>query len=373
MEIKSPELKDYERIMRFLENVYGHSFNYFPYAYPHVSKRENIDWKNILIIEKDGKICSLVRIFPINTIQNGIKIKFGGIGFVSTDYEERGKNYMSTLLNEAIRKMEKEDYPLSILWGDRHRYINFGYENGGKILTLLITLRGLEKAKISSVNTKRYLGEKEVLSKIIENYNKKNFRVERDYDYFYQIYKKLKTATYYSKDGEKFAYVVIDESSQDTRIFEFGGDIDLILGILKYLSERFGKSRFSIDFPNFKEVPELILKVSSSWYISPAGMIKIINLKKTIEAFLSLIEKNLPEGEEIIFEIENKEKVGIKKEKGKIKFIDEGDNVIKLKEPDMVRLFFSPSDIGVNLSDNLMNKVKSFLPIKIFFPILDHI
>jgi len=373
MEIKNPKSDNYEKILRFLEDVYGHSYNFFPFAYPHVWKKENTDFDNIFIIEKDGKICSLVRVFPITTIQNGISIKFGGIGSVSTDYNERGKGYMTILLNEAIKKMEKEEIPLSILWGDRHRYINFGYENAGKIITLSITPRGLEKTKINSVKTKRYLGEKNIFEKIIKTYNKKNYRIERDYNYFTEIYKKIRTATYYTEKDNEFSYVVIDEVGSETKIYEYGGKPDLILGILKYFSERFGKNRFLIDFPDFSEIPEIILASSSYWNISPAGMIKIISLRKTIETFLPLIEKNMNENDEIIFEIKNKEKVGIKKEKGKIKFIEKSENCIILNEPEMVRLFFNVSGIGVKIDEKLKDIIRSFLPINIFFPILDHI
>ena len=373
MEIKNPKPDNYKKILRFLEDVYGHSYNFFPVAYPYVWKKENTDFNNILIIEKDGKISSLVRIFPITTIQNGISIKFGGIGSVSTDYNERGRGYMSILLNEAIKKMEKDGIPLSILWGDRHRYINFGYENAGKVITLIITTRGLEKIKVNPVNTKRYIGEKNILEKIIEIYNEKNYRIERDYNYFTEIYKKIRTATYYTEENNEFAYVVIDEFGPETKIYEYGGKPDLILGILKYLLERFGKNRFLIDFPDFSEIPEIILASSSSWYISPTGMIKIVSLKKTIETFLPIIEKNMNENDEIIFEIKDKEKVGIKKENGKIKFIDKSKNCIILSEVEMVRLFFNVLGVGVNIEEKLKNIIRSFLPINIFFPILDHI
>ncbi|HOK55728.1 MAG TPA: GNAT family N-acetyltransferase [bacterium] len=373
MEIKNPSKQDYERIIRFLEDVYGHFYNLFPLSYPQAWKEKNTDFNNILIIEEKNKLCSLVRIFPLTLIQKNIKIKFAGIGAVSTDYEERGKGYMSILLNEVIKKMEKEGYPLSILWGDRHRYINFGYENSGKVINITITTRGFEKGKISSVRTKRYLGEKEILLKIIDTYNRKNYRVERDFDYFNEIYKKMFISLYYSEENGKFSYVVINEQGSETKVYEFGGEPDIILGILRYLSERFGKSRFYLEFPNFEEIPDIIFKTCSNWNISNTGMIKIVSLKKTIETFLPLIEENFPEGEEIVFEIENKEKVGIKKENGEIKFIQEGKNVLKLREEEMARLFFNLSDIGVNIDDKLRRICKTFLPFDLFFPALDHI
>ncbi|MFN4227435.1 MAG: GNAT family N-acetyltransferase [Candidatus Ratteibacteria bacterium] len=373
MVIRNPYAKEYEKIMRFLEDAYGHFYNLFPLVYPQVWKEENTDFSNILIIEENNKICSLIRIFPFTLIHNNIKIKIAGIGAVSTEFAERGKGYMTTLLKEAIKKMENEEYSLSILWGDRHRYINFGYENSGKTINLTITSRGLEKQKINSVRTKKYLGEKEVLLKIIDTYNKKNYRVERSIEYFEEIYKKLFVSLYYSDENHKFSYVVINEQGLETKVYEFGGDSETILGILKYLSERFGKNKFYLEFPNFYEIPDLILKASLGWSVSTTGMIKIVSLKKTIETFLPLIEESFPEKEEIVFEIEGKEKVGIKKENGKIKFIQESENLIRLKEEEMVRLFFNLSDDFSKIEQNLKRICKNFLPIDLFFPLIDHI
>ncbi|MCM8819012.1 MAG: GNAT family N-acetyltransferase [Candidatus Omnitrophica bacterium] len=373
MNIKTPDINDYEKVMKYLEDAYGHSYNYFSYRYPHVSRKENIDFDNILIIEENEKICSLVRIFPILTIQNQIELKFGGIGSVSTAYEERGKGYMSILMQEAIKKMKKDGYELSILWGDRHRYKNFGYEIGGKVVLITITTRGLEKMNISSVKTKRYLNEEKILEKIIKNYNERKYRIKRDENYFKDIYKIYNTALYYSEQDDKFGYVVIETSGFETRVYEQAGDETLILGILKYLSERFGKRTFTLEFPNFEEIPEKILEASSGWSIIPAGMIKIINLRKLVELYKNLIGSQLEEGEDIIFEIENKEKAGIKKEKNKLKIVEEGKNVIKLKEEEMVRLFFNVSGSGLKIGGVFSEKIKKIFPIEIYFPFLDHI
>lgn len=373
MEIKNPNVNDYEKVMRYLEEAYGHSYNYFFYKYPQVSGKDNMDFDNTLIIEENGKICSLVRIFPMATIQNGVEVKMGGIGAVSTLYEERGKGYMSILMKEAIKKMEKDGYEISILWGDRHRYRNFGYEIGGKLVLITITGRGLGKMNINSVNTKRYLGEEKILEKVIKSYNEKKYRVKRDKNYFKEIYKIHSTALYYSEEGEKFGYVVIETSGIDTRVYEHGGDEKLILGILKYLIERFGKRSFTLEFANFEEIPEKILEASSGWNLIPAGMIKIINLKKLVELYKDLIGKELEDGEDIIFEIEGKEKCGVKKEYSKLKIVEEGENVVRLKEDEMVRMFFNISGLGIKLDEVLKEKLRKIFPIDIYFPFLDHI
>ncbi|HOL22129.1 MAG TPA: GNAT family N-acetyltransferase, partial [bacterium] len=83
MRIVRARPSEYDRIQRFLEDVYGHGFNYFPSAYPSVWERENTDFRNIFVIREDKKIVSLVRIFPLNTVQGGVDVDLAGIGAVS--------------------------------------------------------------------------------------------------------------------------------------------------------------------------------------------------------------------------------------------------------------------------------------------------
>jgi len=100
--IVRPKPSEYEGLQRFLEDVYGHSFNFFPSAYPSVWKKENTDFKNIFVIKEKNKIVSLVRIFPLRTIQNGVEMNLAGIGAVSTLYSHRGKGYMGAFTQSDI-------------------------------------------------------------------------------------------------------------------------------------------------------------------------------------------------------------------------------------------------------------------------------
>ncbi|MCM8761692.1 MAG: GNAT family N-acetyltransferase, partial [Candidatus Omnitrophica bacterium] len=134
---------EYEDIQRILEDVYGHGFNYFPSAYPSVWKKVNTDFENIFVIREKDKIVSLVRIFPLKTVQCCVDINLAGIGAVSTLYPYRGKGYMNLLLQHTFKEMEEQNFPLSVLGGDRHRYNTFGYENAGKVIELIISTRGL--------------------------------------------------------------------------------------------------------------------------------------------------------------------------------------------------------------------------------------
>ncbi|NQS89615.1 GNAT family N-acetyltransferase [Patescibacteria group bacterium] len=72
---------------------------------------------------------TLVGIFPLTGVVGDAEIRIGGIGGVATLPEFRGKGYMSNLMECSIQKMTEDKYSISILWGDRQRYTNFGKED----------------------------------------------------------------------------------------------------------------------------------------------------------------------------------------------------------------------------------------------------
>ncbi|MCD6221708.1 GNAT family N-acetyltransferase [bacterium] len=372
--VERAKKSEYEKIQRFLESAYGHSYNWFPLSYPQVWKKNNTDFKNTFIIKEKGEIVSLVRIFPLPLILDGIEVNFAGIGAVATSYSHRGKGYMSALLQESFKEMKKQKFPLSILWGDRYRYKNFGYEVAGKKIFITITSRGLVKNKIESdKNTKRFQGEEKILEKIIKAYNHHPYRKKRTQKEFEERFKKVSSATYYLQKKNKFAYISISVET-GFRIIESGGDERLVLQILKYIEERFGYSSFSLYYPDFEFIPELIVSAASSWEIKPEGMIKIIDLYHTLKVFskkFSLIPENFP----ITFSIKNGESVIVEKKSGKVNVLKgKGKNEILLDEIDMVKFLFGTSFWELKgIKKEITDVLRSVLPINVFMWVFDHI
>ena len=380
MRIVRARPSEYDRIQRFLEDVYGHGFNYFPSAYPSVWERENTDFRNIFVIREDKKIVSLVRIFPLNTVQGGVDVDLAGIGAVSTLYSHRGKGYMGILLQHTFDEMKRQGFPLSVLGGDRHRYNNFGYENGGKVLELNVRSRGLQKNSVRSVSAKRYApSDKKVLKKIMSASEKQNYRKKRTLQDFEEVYKKQGIGVYYAEEGMRFAFVVVSATESGDpgikKIMELGGNAELIPGILQHLMERFGFTGFDIIFPDIRDVPHCLLAIASSWNIRSELMIKIINLKETLELFSRQKDFLFPENEELTLTIKDKESVVISKKGGILKIIcGKGKNEVALTEIEMVRLLFGTSLwVPEGIDRNVIQIVKQFLPLNIYLPRLDMI
>ncbi|MCX8082398.1 MAG: GNAT family N-acetyltransferase [bacterium] len=378
MKIENALSSEYEYIQRFLEDVYGHSFNYFPAAYPYVWKKHTTDFKNIFVIREKGKIVSLVRIFPLKTIQNGVEIDLAGIGSVSTLYSHRGKGYMSLLLQHTFEKMKQEGFPLSVLGGDRHRYNNFGYENAGKVIELEIFSRGLKKYGVKAFPALRYDNtDKKILHKIMGLIERSNYRKIRTVREFEEVYRKQGINVYYTVKGMDFAFVVVSAievmDSGMKSIVEFGGKPELIAGILQHLVERFGFTGFKICFPDFTEIPSDFISFASSWDIRSGMMLKIINLKKTLEGLSKRDDFLFPDDKEITLTIKDRESVIISKKDGILKIENgRGENEISLTEIEMVRLLFGTFFWVPEKTDKkVIGILRQFLPMSIYLPYLD--
>ena len=84
--------------------------------------------ENMLCIEQDGKILSMLHIIPFEL--NGSKVAY--IYAVATDADARGQGYASKLIRQAIDKMQAEGYKaiLTLPADDMLRsfYFKFGFE-----------------------------------------------------------------------------------------------------------------------------------------------------------------------------------------------------------------------------------------------------
>lgn len=283
--------KDYEEIQRFLEDAYGHSYNAFPNMYPAVWRKETTDYRHIYLIREEGNIVSLIRLFPLNLILGTVSVKVAGIGGVATSPSVRGKGYMNLLMEHAITRMKEEDFPISILWGDRHRYRTFGYENAGKTINLTVTRRSLHKSGVKPVSPQRYSGQKNLLAKIIAIYEKNPYCKIRTKEEYTLLYQKPGLLLFSAGEGNNFGYLALSGEFAVNGCVEFGGCALTILEIAGYVTERFDLSSLNFSFPEKSVIPAPILQAASGWTTTSSGMVKIVNLEKTISLFAAQSEK----------------------------------------------------------------------------------
>ncbi|MCM8769900.1 MAG: GNAT family N-acetyltransferase [Candidatus Omnitrophica bacterium] len=374
MEIGVANRQEYEKIQRFLEDAYGHSRNYFPNFYPQVWREDTTDYQHTLVAREGNRIISLVRIFPMKLVQEGIPLMVAGIGGVSTSPEYRGQGHMSSLMSQALQVMEKEGFPLSVLWGDRHRYSHFGYENGGCLIEIQITARGLSKIESPSLQVCRYQGQPRVLDQMLALNQQNPFHKQRTREEMARMLERIGLNSYYVENGHELAYACFSGERGGDDLVEFGGPTHLVFSILKQHQQRFGLQGFTLRYPMTKYVPPEVLEAASSWWFRAVGMLKVISLKSLLQTYQGFLQSALPENFCLTLKREQEPPVKFGWQKGEF-IVEEGNETeaICLTDQELVRLLFGP-DIWFPEAKARKNiSLSQIKPLPFFVWILDHI
>ena len=284
--ISTPTADEYTAIQRFLEDVYGHGLNYFPLHYGWCWRPEHMDYAHTYCLRENGRIASLVRVFPLPLQQGAAQVKVAGIGAVSTLPAHRGKGYMKRLLEYAIAAMRREGFPVSILWGDQHRYQPFGYQTAGKMIALSVSRRGLEKTRLAPLTPARFQGQEQLFRSIFQAYQRNPFRHLRTEPQCRAAYEHARLLLYAAGEAEKFGYLgLFYGAGMTSGAVEFGGHPSTILQIAANLMERFGVGTLEFRFPKWSLIPPDFVRAASYWKVEPAGQIKILDLEATLRDF----------------------------------------------------------------------------------------
>jgi N-acetylglutamate synthase-like GNAT family acetyltransferase len=247
---------------------------YYPYAYG----QGNLH--NMLIIKADEKIVSHAAIYPrfINT-KDGLELKVGCIGGVATHPEYRGRGYATAVLNDCIKKMEQEDYDISILWTDSHDfYRRLGWESAGT--ELCFNLNPGNVFVLPTVEEDIRLEEiASDFSEIGRVYDLKPLRSRRDIGDYPLLFNSQRRF-YCMKGATTTAYVLVGD---DNCVLEYGGDINIICSILRKLIEQRSNLFLKLFTPPQQDsladyVRNLRVPINSIYL----GMIRVINRKKFI-------------------------------------------------------------------------------------------
>ncbi len=373
-EISTLKPEDFEEMMRFLEKSYRHYKYYFPLRYPHVWRKNTLDYDSKLVLKVNNRIVSHVGIFNLTFRCEDIEYKVGGIGGVATLQEYRGKGFMSILMKEAIKKMRERGYVFSILWGDRQRYGHFGYDSAGRSISISISSRSLIlEDNPQMIDFEQYYGEEKLLRKIIEFHNKEPLQVLRSERDYRLLFGKNDLMTYVSEEGAYVSFYHKNPSS----IVELGGKSDTVLSLIYTILNTVGKDKgfgsVKINLPYYPyDLMNTLLKVRVGWSIGTVGLVKILDLRRLIEVykpFLLRRSKNIDL--DIVLAIKDSdEKVTLSIHRGEIEISDKdvGKKII-LDERNMTELLFiGPEMVGV---DNYA--LAQLFPLPFYVWRLDHI
>ena len=357
-----------EELNRFLERCYGHGRDFFPRHYPQLVPQAT---ECSLILKSQGKIAGHVGTYPLELKVGPSTVVTGAIGGVAADPQVRGRGIMSKLMNRSIEIMEEKQMPLSVLWGDRQRYRNFGYETCGVKYQISFTRRSLERAGIKPIQLQEVDSQDPaVLEKVRQLHSTLPYRVERRY---LELTLRRPGVRVFMADA---GYLIsMNEYRGDLVVQEVvspsGRELELICGALDWTFGEEASLHLALEPIAFR----LYYQAARSWSSAPQGMFKIINWPQLCEAlvpYFAQAAKGLPAFELAIgCSWQEKVQVATVRWDGKTFTAAEGREAaeyVEFEAPKIAGMLLGgPFDIS---SLGLFGKL---LPVPIHIPNIDHV
>jgi predicted N-acetyltransferase YhbS len=367
-EIRFIKADEYQELMRFLERAYGHGRGFFIRNSPRL--RAKVE-ESSLILKSEDKIAGHVGIYPLELVVGPSTIIAGGIGAVGVDPKTRGRGYMSNLMERSIQVMEERKMPLSVLWGNRQRYMHFGYEVCGQKYQLDFDRRSIARAGIEPMEVEEVDPcDETVVKRIRKLHATLNHRVVR---HWLEILSKPKVRVFMGVGG----YLIsLNEYKGDLVLQEVvspnGKEAELILGAMDWtFAEKASLEMEPITTPSQRQ----LLAATSSWRKVPQGMFRIINwpdLCQSLSPYFAQEAKGLPAFELAIgCSWKGNQQIATLTWDGSTFTTTPGketEQYIELEEPQLVTTL-----LGGPYAVNNLGLFGKLLPVPIHIPNIDHV
>ncbi len=272
--IRNVRLDELDAFRRFLERCYGHRRGFFDRAGPDLLGADEEATDCRLVLESDGRIVSHVGAYPLEVVVGPARVMTGGIGGVGTLPGERGKGYMSRLLDATIARMRERGMVLSALWGDRQRYGRFGWETCGLGYVVSLSRRSLERngvepAEIEEVDPR----DPEVVARVAELHATLAFRVERPRLGLTLL--RGSTRVFLGADGYLLAS---NDYASNPDVIELasptGREAELVFGAMQWMCG--GSAEVRLGFDEGERL-ERLARAMNHWRLTTQGMFRIID------------------------------------------------------------------------------------------------
>ena len=226
---------DFNEAMDFLNLVFSQSGsstdfeNLIPAFYKSTEECMRFNYA----IRKNGKIRSVVGLFPVELNMGDKILKVGGIGGVATHPKERNSGMMRRVMETCINTMKEEGYHISCLGGQRQRYNYYGYEKSGTATRYIVSKNNVKHyAKTRSLTELKFElllpTDSERISFAKKLYDGESVHVTRKEDNFYNYLKNWNMQPWAIIDdkGRMIGYLVSDKTGKKINEI-FTEDIEL--------------------------------------------------------------------------------------------------------------------------------------------------
>lgn len=302
VEIRKLNKDDYDQLFEVLTKTFENKYKrpvYFDKEQPKMWIRDDEHMAKHTGVFEDGKLVSVVGVYPLPLVIDGEKFMLYTTGNVATLPEYEGKGYFTKLFNMAMQEIEDLHADGARLGGARQRYGRFGFEGGSSIYKFAVAVENVRATKpdmegISLVKIER--DNIEAIRYCHEMMKKKEIYVDRSTeDNYRDMYLALITKSntpYLVKRGEKLlGYFCINEKMSEISEFYTETAADLYDAVC-YLQANYGNREVYITIPpHLTEELRLFANKADRVELHTPSRFKFLNYERIAGALLRLKAK----------------------------------------------------------------------------------
>jgi len=298
--------EEFNQVIKLVNYVFRESSNgpsnmekWFPLLF----NDDNLE--NMRIIWQDDRPVSHLGISESEIAIYGCKTKIGSIGSVCTHPEYRKRGFASLLLEDGIKKMDKDGIDIALVSGGRNLYERAGCVEAGRVHKFRICGNDLKSFDTQKVKVFPY--REENLENIVQVYQKEAVRFFRPLEDFKRILtagvamdREAEILTVHRAD-EFLGYLAIQipgEKKGEARIgqvVEYSGTRGAIIDAVRCVFERYTLQElsFNVPFHDSEFIYLLNQKNVASLMENMPGVIKIISFPRLMHRLGPYIEERL--------------------------------------------------------------------------------
>lgn len=389
MEIRRLNSNDYDELLELLNGVFANKYGRamdFLSEQPKMWRRDDECMGKHIAVFEDGRMVSVVGIYPLPVVIGGQRLLFATTGNVATLPEYEGRGYFTKLFSMAMDEVERMGVDAARLGGARQRYAKYGFEPAGLCFKIELNSDNVNKffkGYGENVSFERITPEDkcalEYVSMLIK---KKDFFVERKQEDIYSLIGTKHSAPYIAKrDGAPIGYLSASCDNQFVGVGEFGRNINEygyessedFFHMISAYQKKVGNVLNLTVAPHETDILEKISDGAEYVNLVSPSRFRILNFEKLIDALVKLKDKSegLPYAKCVI-EIEDYGKVLLYREENGVGATLSSDAPeIVLSRAEATRLLFGhlPCFATKKIPENL----KKFLPLPLSWNTLDYL
>ena len=297
MEIRRLKKENYDELISLLNLVFSKQNGCemdFEKELPNMCVRDDAHMRKHVGLFVDGKLVSVVGVYPLPTKVLDKEINFCTVGNVATHPDYEGLGYMNILLNRAMDIVKEEKYDICRLGGDRARYLRFGFELCGGNYSYYVTPKNTKKSLLSGYGQGTCVAEilpndEASLSFAREIYHQNKVSALRDgNDVMYRVMTAWKNTPYLvTKNDEPIGYFTLTpdrKTVSEAYAIDNESYLDTVVAISNYLNDGFSITLPQHDIDLIREIN----KCAEYMSIQIPSNFNVVSFEKVVDAYIKL-------------------------------------------------------------------------------------